>query len=102
MTGRPAVLTLAGMDGVLPGWVVGDADSVRAEAAPYREMTVDQRQILLAAACRAAARILRHREDAELALALVDPLPPSTVRALARLRREAERHAERAAAVEHG
>jgi hypothetical protein len=87
------------MNGGLPGWIVGDADSVRAEAASYREMTVDQRQVLLAATCRAAARLLRNREDVETGLARTDPLPASTIRALARLRREAGRHPE--PAVEH-
>lgn len=79
-----------------------DTNAVCVEAAPYREMTADQRQTLLAAACRAAARMLRHREDAEAVLSHVDPLPPSTIRALARLRREAGRHPDRAAAVENG
>ncbi|HUT77811.1 MAG TPA: hypothetical protein VM285_09005 [Polyangia bacterium] len=79
-----------------------DTDAVRVEAAPYREMTADQRRTLLAAACRAAARMLRHREDAEAVLSHVDPLPPSTIQALARLRREARRHPDPAAAVEHG
>lgn len=90
------------MNDALPGWVVDDTEAVRAEAAPYRGMTVDERRILLAAACRAAARLLGHREDAEAVLSHADPLPPSTVRALARLRREAKRHADPAAAVEHG
>jgi hypothetical protein len=79
-----------------------DTESVRVEAAPYREMTADQRRVLLAAACRAAARMLRHREDAEAVLAHVDPLPESTVLALARLRREAGRRRVRAALVENG
>jgi len=68
---------------------VDDTEAVRAEAAPYRELNVDERRVLLAAACRAAARLLRHRADAEAALSHTDPLPSSTVRALARLRSEA-------------
>ena len=77
-----------------------DAESVRAEAEPYREMTPEQRGALMAAACRAAARMLRSREDAEAALTYEDPLPESTVLALARLRREARQRRQQAAVAD--
>jgi len=81
------------MSDVLPKWVIDDIESVRLEAAPYREMTLVQRQVLLAAACKAAARMLRSRDDAEEVLAYTDPIPESSKQALARLRREAkEKH----------
>jgi hypothetical protein len=62
------------------------------EVEPYRSLTPADRARLLAAACRAGAELLRSRPDAERAAAFEDPLPESTVRALARLRaRAAER-----------
>jgi hypothetical protein len=79
------------MDDAWPEWVVDDDESVRAEAAPYREMSPERRLVLLAAACRAAARMLRSRPDAEDVLSHRDPLPRSSQKALERLRREARR-----------
>jgi hypothetical protein len=70
----------------LPGWVVDDATSVREEAAPYRDLAPAQRARHLAAVCRAGARLLRARSDAAIVRDYRDPLPASTVRALARLR----------------
>jgi len=72
----------------LPGWVVEDAASVEEEAAPYRDMAPSERAALMAAACRAAARLLRSRVDRERVLEHTDPLPESSVQALARLRRQ--------------
>jgi hypothetical protein len=76
----------------LPPWVIPDAESVRREAEPYVNMTPEERLIDLRAACRAAARILRSRADADVALAYVDPLPASSEALLARLRDEARKH----------
>ena len=73
----------------VPKWVVDDAASIADEAAPYVEMSGEERLRHLAAACRAAARLLELREDAQVALDYEDPLPESSVRALARLRAEA-------------
>ena len=70
----------------LPKWVTSNAESVREEAAPYVHLTPAERGALMAAACRAAARLLKARPDAERVLDLVDPLPKSTEAALARLR----------------
>lgn len=75
----------------LPGWVIDDCDSVRLEAEPFREMTPEQRAVLVKAACRAMARLLQIREDRKQVLEYVDPIPEGTVRALERLRREASR-----------
>ncbi|MCC6640364.1 MAG: hypothetical protein IT386_04260 [Deltaproteobacteria bacterium] len=57
-----------------------------ADAEFYRGLSPAERGRLLAAACRAGARMLRSRVDAERAAAFIDPLPESSIRALARLR----------------
>jgi len=64
------------------------------EVEPYRRLTSAERTRLLAAACRAGAELLRSRPDAERAAAFEDPLPESTVRALARLRAQAGRRTQ--------
>ncbi len=73
----------------LPGWVVDEAESVREECARYRAMFGEEKMAVLAALLRDAERILASRPDAQRARDWVDPLPPSTVQALARLRAEA-------------
>ncbi|HEX6241633.1 MAG TPA: hypothetical protein VFZ61_12085 [Polyangiales bacterium] len=70
----------------LPGWVIDNASSLREEAAPYVALAASERARMLAAACRAGARLLRARPDAARVLDHVDPLPESSERALARLR----------------
>lgn len=70
----------------LPKWVVDNQSSLREEAAPYVALSPAQRAQLLAAACRAGAKLLRARPDAARLLERVDPLPESSQRALARLR----------------
>lgn len=70
----------------LPAWVVDNATSVRREAEPYRAMTPAARWEITHRCCRAALSLLRRSPYAERALTLVDPLPPSTIQALARLR----------------
>lgn len=59
---------------------------VGADAELYGSLSPADRANLLAAACRAGAKMLRSRADAERAATFVDPLPESSVRALARLR----------------
>lgn len=71
----------------LPGWLVDDAESVRQEAAPYRDMLPTERGAHLAAACRGAARLIASRADRARVLEYRDALPESTRAALARLRR---------------
>jgi hypothetical protein len=68
----------------LPGWV--QAHSLKEEARDYVGLTPSQRASLLAAACRAGAKLLRARPDAALLLERVDALPASSELALARLR----------------
>ena len=70
----------------LPGWAVDDETAIRREASRYRGLSVEERAQLTAMACRSAARQLRARPDREQLLAYRDPLPESSVRALARLR----------------
>ena len=72
---------------VIP-WAKTDRESVRQEAEPYREMSVEGRLVALAAACRAAMRLLRTRDDQRRVLAHTDPLPESSIRALRRLQRQ--------------
>lgn len=69
-------------------WAVDDHESVTAEAGPYVEMAPEQRAVALAAACRAAMRLLRIRADQQTVLSHTDPLPESSIRALERLRRK--------------
>jgi hypothetical protein len=54
----------------------------------YRSLSFAERAELLIAVCRAGAELLASRPDAERIASFVDPLPESTVRALARLRAE--------------
>jgi hypothetical protein len=70
----------------LPKWVTDNATSIREEAAPYIALSPEERAALLAAACRAGARLLRARPDAAGILERTDPLPASSEQALARLR----------------
>jgi hypothetical protein len=70
----------------LPKWVTDNAASIREEAAPYVGLTAQERAAMLAAACRAGAKLLRARADAGRILARTDPVPESTTLALARLR----------------
>jgi hypothetical protein len=77
------------MAGKLPAWVVSNRESVRREAAPYRAMAVEERARHLAMAVRAAARLLESRADRDRVARFRDPLPRSTVAALAQLRTEA-------------
>jgi hypothetical protein len=90
---EPGVLPVGAYENVrqyvtmaLPKWVTDNATSLREEAAPYIGLTPEQRLVMLGAACRAAARLLKARADAEQILARTDALPPSSERALARLR----------------
>lgn len=58
------------------------------EVAHYRSLSFAERAQLLVAVCRAGAALLRARPDAERIASFVDPLPESSVKALARLRAE--------------
>jgi hypothetical protein len=73
----------------LPGWATSNDDSVRREVAEYRDMSPGDRAQGLMATCRTAAALLAARSDAADVLAFRDPVPESTLRALARLRTSA-------------
>jgi hypothetical protein len=73
----------------LPGWVVSNHESVEREAVHYRGMTVDQRLELLASLCKMVPPLLEMNALRDRVLALRDPLPESSRRALARLRQQA-------------
>jgi len=70
----------------LPGWVIDDAASVRAEVADWLHATAAERWEATRRCARAAASMLRFHEDRSRALEWIDPVPDSTVQALARLR----------------
>jgi hypothetical protein len=70
----------------LPGWVVDNDASVREEVAPYVDATMAARWDATRRCCRAARDMLRFHRDPARALEYRDPLPPSSVAALRRLR----------------
>ncbi len=70
----------------LPGWVVDNDDSVRAEVAPHVGQSMAARWQATRRCCRAAMRMLAFQPDTRPALAYRDPLPVSTLTALTRLR----------------
>jgi hypothetical protein len=59
---------------------------VRDEVAPYVDATAAERWEATRRCCRAAIAVLRYHFDPARALAFVDPVPESTLRALERLR----------------
>lgn len=73
----------------LPGWVVDDVTSVRAEVAELVGTSPEDRWRLAMSCARDAIWALRAGGNAERALAHEDPLPESTHVALARLRKQA-------------
>lgn len=70
----------------LPGWVVEDATSVREEMAPYVGATPEELWRHTEDCARDAMWAVRASGFPERVLAYEDPLPPSTIAALARLR----------------
>jgi hypothetical protein len=75
--------------GELPGWVVDDVASVRAEVAEWRDLTPAERWKLARQCARDAMWAVRVSGRATAILEHEDPVPQSTLDALARLRREA-------------
>lgn len=73
----------------LPGWVVDNDTSVRREAAEWRDLTPAQRWHLAKLCASTAMWAVGLNEAPQRVLDYVDPLPESTVTALARLRRAA-------------
>ena len=72
--------------GALPGWVVDNDTSVRDEVAAWRGTPPAERWEMAKLCARDVLWALGTREDPERILATEDPLPESTVAALARLR----------------
>jgi hypothetical protein len=73
----------------LPGWIVDDVASVRAEVAEWANTTPAQRWQLARSCARDAMWAARASGMRARILEQVDPLPESTVAALARLRKQA-------------
>lgn len=70
----------------LPGWVVDDSTSVKEEVEPYRTASPEELWRHTEDCAKDAMWAVRASPFPERVLAYVDPLPESTVRALARLR----------------
>jgi hypothetical protein len=73
----------------LPGWVVDDVASVRAEVAEWAHLTPAERWRLARACARDVMWAARASGMRDRILSHEDPLPPSTLEALARLRKQA-------------
>jgi len=70
----------------LPGWVVDDVHSIREEVAEWAHLTVAERWHLAVLCSRDAMWAARASGNPARILEHVDPLPASSVAALARLR----------------
>jgi len=73
----------------LPGWIEDNDSSVRREVAEWIGTSAAERWRLATLCCRDAIWAARASGDPQRVLDQVDPLPPTTVAALARLRRAA-------------
>lgn len=73
----------------LPGWVVDDETSVAEEVAPYVGATAEELWRHTEDCAKDAMWVVRASGMAARVLAQEDPLPESTIRALARLRAQA-------------
>lgn len=73
----------------LPGWIVPNEQSVWEETADSRAMSPNARVALLAALCRAGAKLLAMNDRRDYVLHYREPLPASSEAILARLRRTA-------------
>jgi len=72
----------------LPGWIVEDEESVRAEVAEWIGTTAAERWKLAKLCAKDAVWAARLSGNRERILSSEDPLPASTIAALARLRAE--------------
>jgi hypothetical protein len=75
--------------GKLPGWVVDDTASIKAEVAPYANVAPDVLWKYTEACARDAMWAARASSMPERVLSFHDPLPESSRVALSRLRRKA-------------
>jgi len=73
----------------LPNWVVSDTESVRVEVAEWIGTTPAQRWRLARACARDAMWAMRASGMRDRILQQEDPLPASTIEALAKLRQQA-------------
>lgn len=73
----------------LPGWVVDDERSVRDEVREWIGTTAAERWRIARLCCRDVMWAVRASDHPQRVLDQVQPLPDSTVGALARLRRQA-------------
>jgi hypothetical protein len=73
----------------LPGWIIDDAESVREEVADWIDMTSAERWQLAKLCARDVVWAASASGRREQILAHQEPLPPSTIVALERLRRQA-------------
>ncbi len=71
----------------LPGWIVDNTTSVRADVAPYLEVSREASWALVVRAAALGAAQLAWNPRPEEARNFRDPLPRSSREALARLRR---------------
>ena len=69
-------------------WPTAETMQTLEERAEHADRSPEEQIAALIAACRGAMRLIALREDRERVMSFVDPLPESTQRALARLRRE--------------
>lgn len=70
----------------LPGWVIDNQTSVREEVAPFVHASMSERWLATQRCARAARKMLAFHPDPGRALRYRDPLPQSSIDALARLR----------------
>jgi hypothetical protein len=73
----------------LPPSLRKERHSVAAEVSWAKQLTPPERLAVVALLCRDAVTLLQMNPKADQVLAMRDPVPESTKRALARLRREA-------------
>jgi hypothetical protein len=73
----------------LPGWVVDDVTSVRAEVSEWVGLSRSELWRLAVLCSRDAMWAIRANADPQRILDTVDPLPATSIAALARLRRQA-------------
>lgn len=73
----------------LPGWVVDDETSVEEEVANYVDQSPERLWEMTRMCAKTAVWSLGFHTDRESLMSHSDPLPPSTVDALARLSRTA-------------
>jgi hypothetical protein len=83
--------SLGGVLPRLPGWVVDNAESIRGEVAPFVSASDAERIDATRRCCRGAMRMLRFHPHPPTILDWVDPLPATSVVALARLRAQFRR-----------